>query len=644
MKENPKKRFTNPEISCIVIVCLARSAENGDGFKGNAYYKEKLMKTNKSLFYITLIALALFYALTCGFAATSVKAPQTAFSTVKVELTDGGKISPSKSSNVTLDVEKGTKKVYAYVGEIRSSKTDADGNSYVNIIFDFKMRSGDDTHFSERVGDDENGRIYVNHGSGGYKWTLIYDGEKASSYDRVKISTVDEMDIYEVAFVDKDGNVLRAEYKYGSDIGSETGHANICDESSSFTASKSKANNFTDKELEEIAAVKTVMRNQGRSFGQGILNAELNALSVAVFGLNTFGLRFPSLLAGFAALIAVYLIVDLLFGNARLSVFALLVCLTCGSIFAASLTACNSISACFAVYAFYFAMKFFVEDYYVEDRESAIIHIGLSGLFFGLSVAANASLLVLISGLGAIVGYAAVRGAKRYKEDEKAAKGLEKEDVYVAYRGKKIFYFVSVACSFVVLPIIILLVSYAFVGSALAKAYRGGFIGGAFAFIGSSFGFGESVIPVKLLAGFGSENLGGGYFAFANYFTSALCLVSLAFIIIALVLNKKEKIGNALGRSANKTKLILTAFVSAFVALTFGKGDFATDFALCSAFYSLVAALALHLAVRIFGEKIKTVATVLVCVCLAAFAMNYVGYAGIAVSETAKNVLYGWQI
>ena len=56
------------------------------------------MKKTKSVFYIALIISALLYALTCGFAATSVKAPQTAFSTVNVETTDGGTVSPSRAN------------------------------------------------------------------------------------------------------------------------------------------------------------------------------------------------------------------------------------------------------------------------------------------------------------------------------------------------------------------------------------------------------------------------------------------------------------------------------------------------------------------------------------------------------------------
>ena len=587
--------------------------------------KETLMKKTKSLFYIALIISALLYALTCGFAATSVKAPQTAFSTVNVEMTDGGTVSPSKASNVTLDIEKGTNKVYVYIGEIRSHRTDKDGNAYVNVVFDFKRQTSDDTNYLKRVGDGEESRIYLNAKSGGYKWTLVYDGgESTLDYNRVKISTVDEMDIYEVAFIDKDGNSLATTYRYGSDIEGESGHENICDERSSFTASKSAANNFTDGELVEIAAVRAVMRNDGSTLGKGVLNAEINAISVSVFGLNTFGLRFPSVIAGFALIIAVYLIATTLFGNDYAALFAFIVCLAGGSAFTSSFTAAGAISACFAVYAFYFAFKFFIEDYYVEEKKSTVLHIGLTGLFFGLAVAANASLLILLAGLIAIVVYAAIRGAKRYKAEEKAAKGLEKENVFVAYREKKIFFGVSSVCALVVLPALTVLASYAFVGSALDKIYRGGFLNASLAYIGSSFGFGaDALLPFKTLVGSGGAG-GGDYFAIANCFASLLCLVSLVFVIITLIFAGNKKFAEAAETSKNKTKLILTAFAASFIALVFGKSGSVADFALCSAFYSLIAALAFDSALKIFGKNIKTIAVVCVCVCFAAFAFGYI--------------------
>ena len=245
-------------------------------------------------------------------------------------------------------------------------------------------------------------------------------------------------------------------------------------------------------------------------------------------------------------------------------------------------------------------------------------------MFFGLAVAADASLLILLAGLIVIVVYAAIRGAKRYKAEEKAAKGLEKENVFVAYREKKIVFGVSSACALVVLPALIVLASYAFVGSALGKIYRGGFLNASLAYIGSSFGFGaDALLPLKTLVDFGSAGI-GDYFAIANCFASLLCFVSLAFVIITLIFAGNEKFSTAVETSKNKTKLILTAFAAAFIAFVFGKSGSVANFALCSAFYSLVAALAFDSAFKIFGKNIRTVALVCGCVCFAAFAFGYV--------------------
>lgn len=130
-------------------------------------------------------------------------------------------------------------------------------------------------------------------------------------------------------------------------------------------------------------------------------------------------------------------------------------------------------------------------------------------------------------------------------------------------------------------------------------------------------------MPLKTLVGFGSAGF-GDYFAIANCIASLLCFVSLAFLIITLIFAGNEKFSTAVETSKNKTKLILTAFAAAFIAFVFGKSGSVANFALCSAFYSLVAALAFDSAFKIFGKNIRTVALVCGCVCFAAFAFGYV--------------------
>ena len=53
----------------------------------------------------------------------------------------------------------------------------------------------------------------------------------------------------------------------------------------------------------------------------------------------------------------------MLFGRSEISALATLLALCSGQIFSASLTAYGSVSACFTIAAFAFAIKFFIDDY-----------------------------------------------------------------------------------------------------------------------------------------------------------------------------------------------------------------------------------------------------------------------------------------
>ena len=80
------------------------------------------------------------------------------------------------------------------------------------------------------------------------------------------------------------------------------------------------------------------------------------------------------------------------------------------------------------------------------------------------------------------------------------------------------------------------------------------------------------IIPIKSLIGLGSDNLGNGYYAFANYFVSALCAISLLFVIIAFAFrNKNDKLFAAADGSVNKTKILLSAFAACRIFARIGK-------------------------------------------------------------------------
>ena len=301
------------------------------------------MKKNGLTFLITTLVLALFYILTGAFAASSAKMPKSVYSTVEARTSSGGEPLSNKTSNVVLDLGDGqVNKIYAFVGEVRSWHTDEKDGDYINLVFDFGPRSDsflEGAIYNSRIGANKENRIYLNGRTNLYRWIKIYDGgEKTVGYDRVRFHTSDDTDVAELAFLDKKGKLISASIVQHSSFEGEKNYGGLIDEQAYFTSSQSKAYNFTDKELDEISAINAIVRGE-KFVGYGFLNTLLNVVGTKIFGVNTFGLRFFSMLAGFASLLLVYYIVEMLFGRSEISALATLLALCSGQIFSASLTA-----------------------------------------------------------------------------------------------------------------------------------------------------------------------------------------------------------------------------------------------------------------------------------------------------------------
>lgn len=606
------------------------------------------MKKNGLTFLITTLVLALFYILTGAFAASSAKMPKSVYSTVEARTSGGGEPLSNKTSNVVLDLRDGqVNKIYAFVGEVRSWHTDEEDGDYINLVFDFGPRSNtflEGGTYTTRIGANKENRIYLNGKTGLYRWIKIYDGgEKTVGERRVRFHTSDDMDVAELAFLDKDGKLISVSMVQHSSFEGEKNHGGLIDEQACFTSSQSKAYNFTDKELDEISAIKAIVSGEKFS-GQGFLNTLLNAVGTMIFGMNTFGLRFFSMLAGFASLLLVYYIVETLFGKSEISVLATLLALCSGQIFSASLTAYGSVSACFTIAAFAFAIKFFINDYDMKYGRDGVKNLCFVGLFYGLALASDRFALTAIAGVIAILIFAAIRAKKQFKTQEKEAKGLEKENVYMAYRKGRVTLWIAIPLCLLVLPIAVTLISAAFFSGFLKATYGGGFVSSLLKYYGGAFSFEYALNPFGLLIGLGSDDLGKGYYAFANYITGGLFVLSAAALILLAVFGKKSKrLGYASKKIVNRSKMVISAFVATLLPVFFGNSS-VIGFAAASAFCSATTALAFFAAEKAYGKKAIITFAVVTGLSFVTFAAGYIGYTGIAVSLTAKNILYGWQI
>lgn len=606
------------------------------------------MKKNGLTFLITTLVLALFYILTGAFAASSAKMPKSVYSTVEARTSSGGEPLSNKTSNVVLDLGDGqVNKIYAFVGEVRSWHTDEKEGDYINLVFDFGTRSDSFLEggiYDSRIGANKENRIYLNGRTNLYRWIKIYDGgEKTVGYDRVRFHTSDDTDVAELAFLDKKGKLISASIVQHSSFEGEKNYGGLIDEQAYFTSSQSKAYNFTDKELDEISAINAIFRGE-KFVGYGFLNTLLNVVGTKIFGVNTFGLRFFSMLAGFASLLLVYYIVEMLFGRSEISALATLFALCSGQIFSASLTAYGSVSACFTIAAFAFAIKFFIDDYDMKYGRDGVKNLCFTGLFYGLALASDRSALTTVTGIIAILIFAAIRAKKQFKTQEKEAKGLEKESVYMAYRKGRVTLWIAIPLCLIVLPIAITLISAAFFSGFLKATYGGGFVSSLLKYYGGAFSFGYALNPFGLLIGLGSDDLGKGYYAFANYITGGLFVLSAAALILLAVFGKKSKrLGYASKKIVNRSKMVISALVATLLPVFFGNSS-VIGFAAASAFCSATTALAFFAAEKAYGKKAIITFAVVTGLSFVTFATGYIGYTGIAVSLTAKNILYGWQI
>lgn len=606
------------------------------------------MKKNGLTFLITTLVLALFYILTGAFAASSAKMPKSVYSTVEARTSGGGEPLSNKTSNVVLDLGDGqVNKIYAFVGEVRSWHTDEEDGDYINLVFDFGPRSNtflEGGTYTTRIGANKENRIYLNGKTDLYRWIKIYDGgEKTVGERRVRFHTSDDMDVVELAFSDKDGKLISVSMVQHSSFEGEKNHGGLIDEQAYFTSSQSKAYNFTDKELDEISAINAIFRGE-KFVGYGFLNTLLNVVGTKIFGVNTFGLRFFSMLAGFASLLLVYYIVEMLFGRSEISALATLLALCSGQIFSASLTAYGSVSACFTIAAFAFAIKFFIDDYDMKYGRDGVKNLCFTGLFYGFALASDRSALTTVTGIIAILIFAAIRAKKQFKTQEKEAKGLEKENVYMAYRKGRVTLWIAIPLCLLVLPIAVTLISAAFFSGFLKATYGGGFVSSLLKYYGGAFSFGYALNPFGLLIGLGSDDLGKGYYAFANYITGGLFVLSAAALILLAVFGKKSKrLGYASKKIVNRSKMVISALVATLLPVFFGNSS-VIGFAAASAFCSATTALAFFAAEKAYGKKAIITFAVVTGLSFVTFATGYIGYTGIAVSLTAKNILYGWQI
>lgn len=621
------------------------------------------MKKSNKIFLITALVLVAVYIASAFTVLGKVFTPQSLWQ-IQTESEDREDMLASVS--VTLDIarnkpdeETGEKvtahigRIYVYIGNVYSYTENDKGEQFVTLLFRFKTKS-DKTSNKTTTNKKVEVNVPVIHKTGGYAWVKVYDSEDLNAngnknglieYSRVSVSSPDSFDFHEVVFTDNTGYVLQTTVSDASYLTqNEREFASvIVDEQDTFTPSKAKRNCFTEEELKVLSSAQAI-RTGSFEITDGPVNTLIHLLGITIFGKTPFGLRFFDCLAGLAIMLLLYSLIYKLFGKSRYAVLTVIFALALGSCFGASNFALGAVGAFFAFLSLYLSISYFVKHYYFEDANSAVGHLLLLGLAYGLAVASDMAYSLLIVGHVAILVMTAIRGYKQYKKDEKQAEGLGKEEVFLAYRKKRVVSSVATVTSLVVIPVAILVASFAVYSKAYTGVYGVGFVSSIAKHFVACITPAYQSNPLALLVGFGGITV-GGYYSFINTFTAILSLICFIFVTVVVLFGSRIEIFKEVSGVINKYKMLTASFVSALVPVIFGLTSSPYGFALCSVFFVSYIAFAEDIIKKATRKKwIKGVLNACAVIGVITFAMAFVAYAGLVIPDSVANILYLWQV
>ena len=332
------------------------------------------------------------------------------------------------------------------------------------------------------------------------------------------------------------------------------------------------------------------------------------------------------------------------FGDESKGLIVFLSVLSLGAVFTASNFAIGNVGMFFAVLSVYLASRYFVKHYYLEDTSNGVLCLLLVGLFYGLAVAYDMAYSLTLIGHVVLLTMARRRAFKQFKREEKEAKGLEKEDVFLAYRKQNVISLIVGAISLVVLPLALFTLCYLVCADSYMAYYEANFVLSALKYFLTSITPSYQSFPLALFVGFGGVKI-GEYYSFLNYFTAIFTLVCFAFVTFVVFFGKRFAFFKRVKTIKNKYKLTTTSFLTLALPVFLGVTSSPYGFAGVSVFMCAYVAFAYSILLRCFKKDVVTIAfSVATCIGLVFFGMAYVGYVGIALPEVANKILYLWQV
>ncbi|MBQ8637276.1 MAG: glycosyltransferase family 39 protein [Clostridia bacterium] len=253
------------------------------------------------------------------------------------------------------------------------------------------------------------------------------------------LSTTGEINILEMAFIDKDGNVIG-------------GEGELFDESALVPKQRDYKNStYFDEIYHARTAYEFLEGDNVYEWTHPPLGKVIISIGIKLFGMNPFGWRIMGTLFGIMMVPVIYIFAKKLFGERYLSFFAAVLFTFDFMHFTQTRIATIDVYITFFIMLMYmFMLSYLREDFY-GDIKKLLVPLGFSGISFGLGIASKWTGAYAGAGLAIIFFANLLSHYKEYKN------GNLKAAIFPE-RAKTLVLFCIGA--FVIIPVIIYMLSY----------------------------------------------------------------------------------------------------------------------------------------------------------------------------------------
>ena len=487
------------------------------------------------------------------------------------------------------------------------------------------------------------------------------------SQEYVKISTRESFEFFEVAFINKDDEVLVANcvggmiYKNGKHQYREASVeldsiALITDEQKSITPIVG-VNALSKAEVDLLGAVDNLVNGKSGyvSKSANAMGVSLTALGVGLFGSSPFGLSIVGFLFFVATLYLIFFFAKKIFASAIYALIATGLYLFAGM--GLSLTASSSvlsISLFFVVASLYFAYDFHLKAHDAKEVRRNSNKLILSGFTFAFALSISLSSLFILPVLLIICLIPSIKGIIEARKTFFELSGLEKEYAREKYNSTLTKVITRTLVGFVVAPILLMVIGYGLGYFTYTDYYQKGLIGSIlknnaqlFAYRGQSFflpwaiGLGKDVLP---------NAFGVNAYIVSNRALVAISFLSLLVLSFAYIRLRKASIVNvdlmvALNESKPAFIMVLCGFLTTWLLNAFyWGGAHYSNFAISLIFAVLSLTLLYKLAKVVLKKWLLRTLTISLCVIVVAFFLLETPFIfNFELSEKLQ-VIYSWLV